>query len=64
MTPPPELRLVVAVPTFRRPATLAGLLARLPERLAEVEGARVEVLVLDNDPAGSARVVPVSPPSR
>lgn len=57
MTPPPELRLVVAVPTFRRPATLAGLLARLPERLAEVEGARVEVLVLDNDPAGSARQV-------
>ncbi len=54
---PPELRLVVAVPTFRRPATLAGLLARLPERVAEVEGARVEVLVPDNDPAGSARQV-------
>lgn len=54
--PPAELRVAIAIPTFHRPEKLAALLAELPERIREVGAtARCEVLVVDNDPAGSAR---------
>ena len=50
----------VAVPTARRPDSLRRLLAALP---AAVAGAPpVEVLVVDNDPAGSARPVVAASP--
>jgi succinoglycan biosynthesis protein ExoM len=50
------LRIAVAIPTFRRPHLLAGLLENLPARVAEVEGsAVVDVIVVDNDPEGTAR---------
>lgn len=49
------MRIVVAIPTFRRPELLAALLATLPQRFAELEPRdRVAVLVVDNDPSGSA----------
>ena len=50
-------RVVVAIPTFRRPAKLAELLGALPDRLAEVKDVAITVLVIDNDPAGSAQQV-------
>lgn len=49
------LRITVAIPSYRRPERLAALLAALPERLDEVVDAAIDVLVVDNDPAGSAR---------
>ena len=49
------LRITVAIPSFRRPERLAALLDALPERLEEVPDAIIDVLVIDNDPAGSAR---------
>lgn len=52
------LRVAVAIPTFCRPEKLGELLAALPDRVAEVgETASIEVLVVDNDPAGSAERV-------
>lgn len=52
----PELvRITVAVPSYRRPQRLAALLAALPDRFAEVPGTEIDVLVIDNDPDGSAR---------
>lgn len=54
------VRIAVAVPTFRRPGVLAELLPRLLEQAAEVTaGGRyaAEVVVVDNDPAGSAAAV-------
>lgn len=46
---------VVAIVSFRRPERLAALLSALPERMREAgDLARVSVLVVDNDPAGSA----------
>lgn len=59
------VRITVAVPTFRRPADLADLLPRLLEQAAEVAaGGRytAEVLVVDNDPAGSAAAVAAASP--
>lgn len=48
--------LTIAIPTFRRPERLAQLLSALPDRITECpDGVSVEVLVVDNDPAGSAR---------
>lgn len=47
----------IGIPTYRRPKKLAELLAVLPERIAEVEGHEVRVIVVDNDPQGSARDV-------
>jgi succinoglycan biosynthesis protein ExoM len=45
-------RLLVAIPTYRRPRVLNRLLRALQEQ--EADGSyQVEVLVLDNDPAGS-----------
>jgi len=49
--PPP--RVVVAVLTFRRPEQLRRLLPRLIEQVASLEPSG-SVLVVDNDPAGSA----------
>lgn len=45
---------VVAVLTYRRPRDLAALLPMLVEQVDRYAGA-AEVLVVDNDPAGSAR---------
>ncbi|WP_409329159.1 glycosyltransferase family 2 protein [Trujillonella humicola] len=65
--PPDEggVRVTVAVPTFRRPEDLAELLPRLLEQVAEVGaggGYAAEVLVVDNDPAGSAAAVVAAVP--
>lgn len=52
---PQRLSAVIAIPTFRRPARLAALLRALPERFTEASGyATFGVLVIDNDPEGSA----------
>lgn len=59
------VRVTVAVPTFRRPAELADLLPRLLEQVAEVSAAgrySAEVLVIDNDPSGSAAAVAAGRP--
>lgn len=55
-------RIAVGIPTYRRPTRLTQLLAALPERIAEVEGAEVAVLVVDNDPSGTARSVASAAP--
>lgn len=47
--------LTIAIPTFHRPEILTALLAELPARIAETPGTEVDVLVIDNDPEGSAR---------
>ena len=54
---PPGARLVLAVPTFRRTPLLAALLPQLAAQVRELPGWAVEVLVVDNDPAGSAAPV-------
>ncbi|WP_406247030.1 glycosyltransferase family 2 protein [Microbacterium sp. M] len=52
------LDVAIGIPTFRRPDKLATLLAELPARIAEVGLDRpVRILVVDNDPSGSARAV-------
>ncbi len=57
------MRIVIAIPTFRRPELLAALLAALPERIAELDpGDRAAVLVVDNDPSGSAAATVASCP--
>lgn len=47
----------IGIPTYRRSELLTALLRALPERIAECADLDVEidVLVVDNDPAGSAR---------
>ncbi|GAA1732191.1 hypothetical protein GCM10009809_29600 [Isoptericola hypogeus] len=60
--PAAPLRVTVAVPTFRRPAELAGLLAAVRPHLDGLAGAvgaptRGHVLVVDNDPDRSAEPV-------
>ncbi|WP_181800775.1 glycosyltransferase family 2 protein, partial [Microbacterium sp. H6] len=63
MTRGPEsndmIRVTIGVPTYRRPELLRALLRTLPERIAECAdlGVTVDVLVVDNDPSGSAREV-------
>ena len=55
---------VVAIPTFRRPDRLADLLEGLPPRLAEAAAfGACRVLVIDNDPDGSAEVVARAAPA-
>jgi hypothetical protein len=59
---PDTVRLTVAVPTFRRPAELRAALPLLLEHAREVAerpGGRytVDVLVVDNDPEGTAAAV-------
>lgn len=61
-SPEPALRvptrLLVAIPTFRRPQRLAALLSRIPEQAREVgDDVITEVLVVDNDPDEAARSV-------
>ncbi|QUW18934.1 glycosyltransferase [Agrococcus sp. Marseille-Q4369] len=57
------LRVAIGIPTYRRPAQLAQLLAALPERIAEVPGdVEVVVLVVDNDEATSARAAAAAAP--
>lgn len=53
------IAVTIGVPTYRRPELLAALLRALPDRIAECAdlGVDVEVLVVDNDAAGSAREV-------
>ena len=52
------MKAVIAVPTFRRPDSLAQLLGALPTRVDEVKfDAEFEVVVIDNDPDASARTV-------
>lgn len=55
-------RVVIGVPTFRRPAMLADLLTELSRQVDAVQGmdlgpAAVDVLVVDNDPGRSAAEV-------
>lgn len=47
-------RITVAIPSYRRPERLATLLDALPDRIAETPDALVDILVVDNDPEGSA----------
>ncbi|MGO1488736.1 MAG: glycosyltransferase family 2 protein [Arachnia sp.] len=57
--------MTVAIPTFRRPVTLDRLLENVGRQAAtldDVTGGRTEILVVDNDPEGSARVVVESRP--
>lgn len=49
-----ELRVVVAVLTFRRPDDLAAVLPLLAEQVSALEPAG-QILVVDNDPDGGAR---------
>ena len=68
MTRGPEtgdaIAVTIGVPTYRRPELLAALLRALPDRIAACAGlgVDVEVLVVDNDPAASARAVAASAP--
>ena len=61
MTRGPEsndaVALTIGIPTSRRPDLLAALLRALPARIAECAdlGVQVDVLVVDNDPEGTAR---------
>lgn len=55
--------LTIAIPTFRRPEQLARALRGVLDQAVPVAGERrldVEVLVIDNDPAASARAVAAS----
>ncbi|MFJ6678196.1 glycosyltransferase family 2 protein [Microbacterium sp. NPDC091382] len=47
-------RVLIAVPSYRRPERLARLLAALAAQREDVIPHRAEVIVIDNDPAGSA----------
>ena len=68
MTDP--LTVTIAIPTYHRPEKLRALLAALPARVTEAqhfgESVRrqviVQVVVIDNDPAGSARVTVMGAP--
>lgn len=56
--PEHRARLTIAVPTFRRPAELRTLLPLLATQARELDDAgrtSGEIVVVDNDPAGSAR---------
>jgi len=63
MTRGPEssdvIAVTIGVPTYRRPELLDALLRTLPARIAECAdlGIEIDVLVVDNDPEGSAREV-------
>ena len=55
--------LTIAVPTFRRPEQLARALRGVLDQAVPVAGERcldIEVLIIDNDPAASARAVAAS----
>lgn len=60
--PDGALRVVIAIPTFRRPRRLEQLLDSLPSHISAVGAEEVGVIVIDNDPDGSAeQVVHASP---
>lgn len=46
---------VIGMPTFRRPVGLARILPLLLEQARSLNGAQARVVVVDNDPEGSAR---------
>ncbi|MFS0734239.1 glycosyltransferase [Microbacterium sp. 1P10UB] len=50
-----ERKVLVTIPSYRRPDRLAVLLSVINEQRASKAGAIVNVLVIDNDPEGSAR---------
>lgn len=51
-------RVIVAIPTFRRPELLRELLCGLrAQRLVEIEASDVRIIVIDNDPARSAEAI-------
>ena len=52
---------VVGVPTYRRPDELATLLPLLLAQADDLPGHRVDVVVVDNDAAASARAVVTGP---
>lgn len=56
-TGPALVRVAVGIPTYRRPELLGALLAAIPDRAAELAPGVVlhAVVVVDNDPAASAR---------
>ncbi|MGW9158898.1 MULTISPECIES: glycosyltransferase [unclassified Microbacterium] len=53
------IAVTIGIPTYRRPELLEALLLALPPRIAECGelGVEIDVLVVDNDAAGSAREV-------
>lgn len=52
------IRVVVAIPTFKRPDKLRALLEVIPERILEADpGFLFSILVVDNDPDETAREV-------
>lgn len=63
MTRGPEssdmIAVTIGIPTYRRPGLLEALLRTLPARIAECAdlGLDIDVLVVDNDPDGSAEEV-------
>lgn len=65
--PSDRVRITIGVPTYRRPDDLRALLPMLAAQARELAalGYRVDVLVVDNDPAGSAaEVVAAAPGAR
>ncbi|WP_367277306.1 glycosyltransferase family 2 protein [uncultured Actinomyces sp.] len=59
------VRVLVAVPTYRRPTDLARALRGVLGQIPDLRGvADVEVLVVDNDPAASARAQATGGPVR
>lgn len=50
-----ERRVLVTIPSYRRPERLATLLSVVNEQRTSRIGATVDILVIDNDPEGSAR---------
>lgn len=53
----PDTKIVIAIPTFRRPAQLDTLLRLLPQQCAQLGASitsSVDILVADNDPGSSA----------
>lgn len=57
MTDDPAGRVSLVVLTYLRTAELTGLLPLLEDQIAAVDHAGISVLIIDNDPAGSARAV-------
>jgi hypothetical protein len=65
--PSDRVRITIGVPTYRRPDDLRALLPMLAAQADELRagGYQVDVLVVDNDPAGSAaEVVQAAPGAR
>lgn len=59
--PPAQVTLSVVIPTFRRLSYLPDLFAALA---TQMEGLSAEVVLVDNDPAGSAAAFPLPPFAR